>query len=425
MFKKALTTTALCAIVAAGTLAFSADEADAAGFYIKEQSVSALGAAFSGSTTSIDDASTIYFNPAGMTRLDGPQANLGVNLLIPNGELDDTGSTLLGAPVGGGDGGNPYDPTPVPNAYVAYPWMNGKLWTGLGVSAPFGLANEYDDDYFARYDSTETELLTINVAPTLAYQALPWLSIGGGVDIQYADAELKAVVTDGVVEGESKLEGDDVSVGFNLGILATPIQGTDIGFSYRNGINHELDGEISATGLSGLNPAAPNFSVNGTADLDLPDIWTLGVAHNLNDKWRLMGQATYFKWSEFEDITAISDAGATITSVEQGYENTWAFAIGAEYEYSPEWTFRAGYQFDETPTTDEFRTTRTPDGDRNWFTAGTTYKWNENFSLDFAAAYIDVAEEEISVTRNEGAAIVNADTDGDVGILSLGLNYKF
>ena len=228
MFKKALTTTALCAIVATGALVSSADKADAAGFYIQEQSVSALGAAFSGSTTSIDDASTIYFNPAGMTRLDGPQANLGVNLLIPNGELDDTGSTLLGAPVGGGDGGNPYDPTPVPNAYVAYPWMNGKLWTGLGVSAPFGIANEYDDDYFARYDSTETELLTINVAPTLAYQALPWLSIGGGVDIQYADAELKAVVTDGVVEGESKLEGDDVSVGFNLGVLATPIQGTDI-----------------------------------------------------------------------------------------------------------------------------------------------------------------------------------------------------
>ena len=160
----------------------------------------------------------------------------------------------------------------------------------------------------------------------------------------------------------------------------------------------------------------------------LPDIWTLGVAQDVNDKWRIMGQVTRFGWSNFQEIAPVRDDGVAVDPVVQNYQNTWAFAIGAEYEYSPEWTFRAGYQFDETPTTDEFRTTRTPDGDRNWFTAGTTYTWNENFTVDFAAAYIDVGEEEISVVRNGGGVTgsnVNADTDGQVGILSLGLNYKF
>ncbi|MAQ71741.1 MAG: outer membrane transport family protein [Alphaproteobacteria bacterium] len=422
MFKKALTTTALCAITAASALIISADKADAAGFYIQEQSVSALGAAFSGSTTSIDDASTIYFNPAGMTRLDGPQGNLGVNLLIPEGELTDTGTTTPIGTAVGDDGGNPYDPTPVPNAYIAYPWMNGKLWTGLGVSAPFGLANEYDDGYFGRYDSTETELLTVDVAPTVAFQAMPWLSLGGGVNIQYADAELKNAAFAGT-EGEATLKGDDISVGYNLGVLVTPMQGTDIGFSYRSAISHELDGDIMAEGTGLL-----DFDTTGSADLDLPDIWTLGVAQDVNDKWRIMGQVTRFGWSNFQEIAPVRDDGVAVDPVVQNYQNTWAFAIGAEYEYSPEWTFRAGYQFDETPTTDEFRTTRTPDGDRNWFTAGTTYTWNENFTVDFAAAYIDVGEEEISVVRNGGGVTgsnVNADTDGQVGILSLGLNYKF
>jgi long-chain fatty acid transport protein len=418
--KKFLLSTAICTMISGAALVTSQD-ADAAGFYIQEQSVSGLGTAFAGSTTSIRDASTIYFNPAGMTRLDGPQANLGVHLLVPNGDLDDTGSTLGGAPVTPADSDNPYDPSPVPNAYIAYPWMNGQLWTGIGVSAPFGLANDYGDDFFGRYDSTETSLTTINVSPVVAFQPTSWLSLGGGLDIQYADAELKSALFAGA-EGESKLEGDDVSLGFNLGALITPIEGTDIGFSYRNGVNHELDGNISVTGSG-----AADFDVSGTADLDLPDIYTLGLAQDLNDKWRVMGQVTYFNWSEFEDITAVSDAGTTISSVIQDYDNTFAFAVGAEYKWTPDWTVRAGYQFDETPTTDEFRTTRTPDGDRHWFTLGATYDINEKLSLDMAGAYIDVGEEEINVNRNIPAvpAVVSADTDGYVGIFSLGLNYKF
>ena len=91
------------------------------------------------------------------------------------------------------------------------------------------------------------------------------------------------------------------------------------------------------------------------------------------------------------------------------------------------WTLRAGYQFDETPTTDEYRTSRTPDGDRHWFAAGATYDINDKFSLDMAATYIDVGEESINVTRNVTGALadVRGDTDGSVAIVALGLNYKF
>lgn len=189
--------------------------ADAAGFYIKEQSVTGLGRAFAGESAVSEDASTIFFNPAGMTRLQGPEASAGVHLLVPRADLENRGSSSSSPagtlPIGGSDGGNPYDPTPVPNAYFAYPVMGRDLWVGLGVSAPFGLANKYDANWFGRYDSIETDLLTINIAPSVAYKVLDWVSIGGGIDIQYADAKLVNAVFAGPTAPDviSNVEGDD------------------------------------------------------------------------------------------------------------------------------------------------------------------------------------------------------------------------
>ncbi len=139
-----------------------------------------------------------------------------------------------------------------------------------------------------------------------------------------------------------------------------------------------------------------------------------------------MGQATWFGWSNFKEIQAIRDEALQFRTVEQDYQNSYALAIGAEYDVNEDWTVRAGYQFDETPTTDEFRTSRTPDGDRNWFSGGATYNFNEKLSFDLAATYIDVDEGTINLQRNIANSVnVVGDTDGSVGILAVGLNYKF
>ncbi len=413
----------------ASLLFCTSQSAQAAGFYIQEQSVKGLGYAFSGSTTSIDDASTLYFNPAGMTKLEGSQINAGVHLLLPKADLTDTGTTVpFGAAVGTDDGGNPYDPTPIPNLYAVTPLdiQNHTVWAGIGVTAPFGLGSDYGETWFGRFDSTETDLKTINIQPSLAVQATEWLSIGGGIDIQYADAELKSIANPGTGEGVSTLKGDDWTVGYNIGLLLEPVQGTEIGLHYRSGISHELDGRISF-----VNGTASNFDVAGSADLDLPDLATFGIAHDITPRTRIMGQATWFGWSNFQDIDAISDTGAVDPDpIVQDYQDTWAFAIGAEHDLNDRWTVRAGYQFDETPTTDQFRTSRTPDGDRNWFSGGATYKVNDKLDLDFAATYIDVEDGTINVNRNASAPAIarsdiSADTDGYVGIVAVGLTYKF
>ncbi len=410
--------------------------ANAAGFYIQEQSVRGLGSAFSGSVTSIDDASTIYFNPAGMTKLERAQVNLGVNLLVPSAKLKDNGSTFdvngpfppAPGPVGGGNGGNPYNPTPVPNAFAAMPLTaDNALWAGIGITAPFGLASDYGDDWFGRYDSTKTELKVINIQPSVAYKATEWLSIGAGVDVQYSEADLRSAISNlGATEGELKLKGDDWSVGYNIGFLLKPVETTEIGVHYRSAVSHELEGDYKITGLTGLGLAGfGNVDTGGSANLDLPDMATFGIGHQATQKLRLMAQATWFGWNNFQDIDPERSDGVAVDPIVQNYQTTWAFAVGAEYDINDQWTVRGGYQFDETPTTDEYRTSRTPDGDRNWFSLGATYNWTPDLAIDMAATYINVDEGSIDVARNGGLAQVSADTDGSVGIFALGLNYKF
>ena len=419
---------------AALCLVGASSNAEAAGFFLQEQSVSGLGAAYAGAAAMPRDASILFYNPAGMSHLPGTNINVGVHLLVPDSDIKDTGSTYTpvnpatGAPVGptaavgGGDGGNPYDPTPIPNAYISHQ-LTDKFWVGLGISAPFGLANEYNDGWFGRYDATETELTTIDIAPSAAYKINDWISVGGSIIMQRATAELKSTIT-GVTTGTQTLEGESTDFGWKAGVLMEPISGTKIGIDYRSEITHELEGRFI---IENAGAAAINTNAKGYADLNLPDIATFSVAQDLNDEWTLLGSATWFGWNDFERIETRNVLGGPIGSIEQNYQSTWAYAIGLEWEMNDTWTWRAGYQYDETPTTDEYRTSRTPDGDRQWFSLGGTYTLDDNWSFDFAGTYIDIADEEIDVTRNLSFnnARVQADTEGHVAIISAGLNYKF
>lgn len=392
-----------------------------AGFYLQEQSVSAMGAAYAGAAALARDPSTIYYNPAGMTQLPGGQVHIGGNYLHARANFENNGSTLNGAPIVGVDSDDPIDGTIIPNAYYSQQF-NDVVWVGIGLSVPFGLSSEFAPNWVGRYDSVKSDLQTINIQPSVAWRVNDWLSVGGGIDVQFVDAELTSVVTNGVTEGLSKLEGDDRTISWNAGLIVTPAQGTKIGLHHRSEVNHKLDGRIVVTGVVGANADQP-----GTAALNLPSITSLGIAHDVTDRLTLLGQTSYFEWSSFQTIAAILDVtGAAASEVPQKYDNTWNFSIGAEYDWNDYTTVRIGYQFDETPTNDTYRTTRTPDGDRNWFTAGATFELNERFTLDLSAAYITLADENVNVLRNNGLARVNINRDDSwIGIGAAGLTYKF
>jgi len=396
--------------------------AHAAGFYLQEQSASAMGTAFAGVTAMPRDASIVYYNPAGMTALGSGQVYAGFDVIVPWGDLSDNGSTVLGAPISGVDSDDPTSIALLPNLYAAYPIYGDSVWAGIAVSTPFGLANIYKSNWFGRYDSIKSELKTIDIAPSLAVKVSDWLSVGGGVNIQYADALLTSAVTNGATEGLSKLEGDDWSLGFNAGILAQISPDTRLGVHYRSRIFHTLEGQLDVTGVVGLNESTP-----GLADLDLPDIASVSLVHDLNDRWTVMGQANWFGWNQFEGVTAIRKTNNTVASnISFDYSATWSFGLGAEYKWDDDLTLRFGYEFDETPTADKDRSTRVPDGDRNKFAGGFTYDISPTMSVDFGAMYAIMSDERVNVSRNGGLAQVKINReDSGFAIVSAGISYKF
>ncbi|MES1986902.1 MAG: outer membrane protein transport protein, partial [Pseudomonadota bacterium] len=195
--------------------------AQAAGFALIEQSASGMGNAFAGGGAVAEDASTIFFNPAGMTYISGTQIVGAIHLIKPSAEFNNNGS-VAGAGAGpfpsrplGGSGGDAGDLSFVPNFYYKRD-LTDTVKFGLGVNAPFGLKTEYDKDWIGRFQAIKSELKTVNINPAIAFKLNDQLSIGAGLSAMWAQAELTSAVNLVASERTSKVQGDDWGFGFNL-----------------------------------------------------------------------------------------------------------------------------------------------------------------------------------------------------------------
>jgi long-chain fatty acid transport protein len=429
-----------------GILMFGAGGADAASVFIQDQGVTGVGRAHAGDAAIADDASTIFFNPAGLTRLGKPEFDFGVNVIMPDTRLGDRGSTAAtpgtgGAalPIGGNDGGNAFSPTPVGHMYLAVPLDDGRTWLGLGVSAPFGLSDRYKAGWFGRYDSTKSLLKTIDVAPTAAYRINDYLSIGAGLDVQYAKAKLENMIPNPLTaggptpatDGAFRAVADDWSVGFNVGLLVSPRSDTRIGLHYRSAITHDMTGESTISGLTG--PLAGfNATTGVSSELNLPDIAALAVAYDLTPDLTLLAQTLWFGWSRLQEIRLKFANGSADSVTPENYKDTWAAAVGAEYAVSPAWRVRAGFQYDETPSVTGSRDTRVPDGSRYWLSAGASYAVTKNMDVDLSVAHVLFDETRVTLLRKffggtvlASAINIDSNVQTTVDYVSVALRYRF
>jgi long-chain fatty acid transport protein len=412
--------------------------AHAGAFYLQEQSPLGLGRAFAGEAAAATDASTVFFNPAGMAFLTRSSATAGVHALFVTSAQADRGTTRtvpgLGTPIptGGGNGGNPFEElVPVPSAYGAFRLNDGPLWFGIGVSAPFGLKVVYDDGWFGRYDSIKSELKTINIQPSIAYRLSDRFSVGAGFDIQTIEADLTNAlpnVSPLLPDGLLRVKGDDLSFGWNAGVMSD-LGTVRIGAHYRSRVKHKLGGRLTISGL--LGPlATANSTRFARAPITTPDIATLSAVVGADRPLRFLASANWYNWSLFDRIE-VRPVGGAPTISEQNYKDSWGVHGAVEYDLSPSLTVRAGTAHDRTPTRDAFRTTRVPDGDRTWATAGATWKWR-GIEANLSYAHVFVTKENIdrsdplfvgtpalttirTVSRNSG--------DVDVVALSVGTRF--
>jgi long-chain fatty acid transport protein len=412
--------------VAAAVAVVSTPLAQAAGFYLKEQSIVSQGAAFAGAAARQDAASSIYFNPAGIAEM-GSQIEGGVHLLIPDQTVTGTNDPLAGTAAAGlltTAAQEPLSNSTIPNFYYTKPLGDGVA--GFGISAPFGSKNEYSSDFTGAFDSYYVKLKTVDISFAYAKTISETARLGGALVYQTADIEQRKRVS--VAGSTATLKGDSSALGLTVGMQFDLESGGVLGISYKKGLEQEIEGTntVSADFASGgVTFAAGSYNANGT--LKLPSMMSVSLIHPVSDQTDVMFDVTRYGWSAYDNLTVNTAWGTqggipvgTVASVSnQNYVDTTSFSLGAEHRYGNGWTARAGVHFDPTPTNDTDRSFTTPDGDRTWIAFGASKETDSGFTWDFAYTHIKV--DDTTLNRATDAGTVSATAESTFNIISIGV----
>lgn len=403
-------------------LASAASHGVASGFAINEQSVSSMGTAFAGRSSSADDASTVFGNPAGISRLKREQVSGGIALIHAKTDIDHAS--------GSASGSNDGDMVPfigAPMGYYVKP-LDDNWSFGLGLYVPFGLVTDYERSFQGRYHGDRSEVRVITLQPTLSYRVNEQLSIGFGPTINRIDGELTSAIDNPIptaADGKVKIKGNDTALGYNLGVLFEITPQTRFGLTYHSKVDYRLKGDTTVSG--------PGFVISSSAgtydaslELTTPESVDFSVTHELNADWTLYAGSTWTRWSRLQEIRADNKGvggllAGNLSSISepQNWHDTWAHAVGAAYKLNPQWTLRAGLAVDQSPTNNTDRSPRIPTGDRKIVSLGTAWSPNDDVTIDLAYSYL--MEDDAHIERDDYRATYKNTAHG----LGAQVTYRF
>lgn len=423
MKKVMLKTTLSLAVALASTQIF------ASGFAVNEQSISGMGTGFAGRSSSADDASTIFGNPAGMSRIKREQVTGGVAMIDAHTDISHASSS----PNSGTNKGDMVPLIAVPMGYYVKP-IDDKWAFGVGVYAPFGLVTDYENGFAGRYFGSKSEVKIVTLQPTVSYAFNDKVSIGFGPTINRVDGTLESnlSITQAAPDGKVKITGDDTALGYNIGVLVQATDSTRVGLTYHSKVKYKLEGNTKVNynvlGLIGQNP---NQKYDASLDLTTPESVDFSVTHQLDDKWTLYAGSTWTRWSRLKEITVenkgvpavLNGQFGTITE-EQNWHDTWAHAIGASYQLNKQWVLRTGLSVDQAPTNNVNRSPRIPTGDRKIFSVGAGWSPTDDLTIDLAYSYLREESVKVNNSNNRGQSY-NAEYENYANGFGLGATYRF
>ncbi len=429
-----------------------------AGFALAEQGVSGMGNAYAGGAAYAEDASTIFFNPAGMGEFTQERFDIAGHYLRTSFKFTNTGSTgaaVLGRPALTGRDSDGGQPAPVPNIYYLTP-LSDFLVFGFGMFTPFGLNTLYDDDWVGRYHAVQTQLTTVNLNPSLAVKLTDKLSVGVGANFQYASVLLSSAIdfgalcfslldapscrlmnilpqqTDGFVAMTADT-ADSIGFGWNWGVLFKPAPHTRIGAAYRSQIKHRFKGNAEFTV-----PGAAAFVTNSgyftdgevSSELTVPPIFSLSAYHGTDARFGILADLTWTGWSTFDELRIKYASGQPDSVTTEGWRNSYRASLGFNYRVSELLLLRTGAAYDKSPIPDaDHRTPRGPDNDRTWLTLGSRFSVTPGVDIDLGYAHLIIRPGEINNTLESSAPTMQATLHGkydmNVDILSAQLNWRF
>ena len=419
MSKRLLKTGLAVAITATSSHGF------ASGFALNEQSISGMGTSFAGRSSSADDASTVFGNPAGMARLKRDEVYVGAAAIRAKSDIDHVSASSPAGAISGSNDGDMVPTTGVPMGYYVKP-LDEKVAFGIGIYVPFGLMTDYESNFQGRYYADKSYVRVITVQPTLSYRFNDKLSVGFGPTFNHIEGELTSSLFTPLGDGKVKVKGDDVAVGFNAGVLYEFTPQTRAGLTYHSRVKYKLEGDtrVEASPLAGI---AGKYDAN--LDLTTPESVDMSITHDLTDALTLHVGSTWTRWSRFKEIRVENDSAtlpanlATIVE-EQNWHDTWAHAVGLSYKVNPQWTLRTGVAIDQSPTNNVDRSPRVPSGDRTIFSVGAGWSPNQDMTIDVAYSYLQEESVDVnhaSATRGTYSARYKNSAHG----LGASLSYRF
>ena len=184
-----------------------------------------------------------------------------------------------------------------------------------------------------------------------------------------------------------------------------PVETVRVGLAYRSHIAHNAEGHTDVK-------AGPlNLTSDMKVRIKTPDTVTLSATWEATDALRLSGTARWSKWSNFRtldvqnlDFNGTPYAKDANVPVENNWDDTWFFSVGADYKLNGQWTVRGGVAYDQGPVENQYRMAVIPDTDRVWFSGGASYKYTDNLTFDFGATYIKGVGDKELVSANEKAS---------------------
>jgi long-chain fatty acid transport protein len=392
--------------------------AHAGAFGLNEYNATSTGAALAGGAAGGAGIGSISFNPATLTDFSGMWASQTFTFVDPN--------IVINSPVFGntndiGNGGRM-----APAMQTSYQF-NDRLWFGLTIASPFGLATEINPNYFASFYGHTTQVTNIDAVPMVGYKVNDWLSVGAGLQVAWTYARLSSYLSPLVPGSQLELDGHDYSAGYTLGATLKPFAGTEIGVGYRSQLRPEISGTLSTNipiqGLSGtILPVPQPMKV----DLVLPQQVTVGLRQVVTDNFTLLGTYQWTDWSAFNRFIVDSAFGPALP-LNFNYNNGWLIGAGGEYKFNEKMTLRAGMNYEKSPIDDSNRVPNLPDADRIMVAAGASYQFTKQISADFGYAHVFVKNGAINLTSPADIHFTGVPffgtTETNVNIVSLTLNY--
>ena len=409
----------------------------AGAFQLWEQDGGSVGNYHAGRAAVAEDASTAYYNPAGLVRIHNQELLFAADPILTsfllNGDikLNTMGETPLPFTAQGGNFNL------VPSFNYAAPMTDNAVF-GFSVVSPFGLKTDYGQETSLRYAAIITSLRVIDVSPSFGFAINDVVSVGAGLDIERADGEfdLGATAFDPSEDTEGDNKGDSkTAYGYHAGVLFQLTPATRIGLSYHSKMRLHFEGTSEFSG-----PLA-NDATGGVQESDdlrfnmtLPATTTLSAFHAFNSTWDVMGSVIYTEWNVFKDmllenVAGIDDDGSTnelVIDVPQNFHNTWNFSVGANYHINPQMFLRTGVGYDQTPTNDQDRNAQLPDADRIALAFGWHYQATRALGFDVSWTHFFTMHTDIDkVVQEVGMeeTTLNSSVEGNADVYGLQMKW--